>query len=68
MKMSSTMIRLMTFSGLIAALALAAVLLAASSQAGRVQAAEDAGNCQIIQVSADEGYGVSGTFAHKICR
>lgn len=60
------MIRLMTFSGLIAALALAAVLLAASSQTGRVQAAEE--NCQIIQVSADEGYGVSGSVAQKICR
>ena len=61
------MIKFVTFSGLIGAFALAAVLLAASSQAGRVQAAEDVSNCRIIQVSVDEGYGVSGTVDRRIC-
>lgn len=67
MQMSRTMVRLMTFSGLVAAMALAAVLLAASSQTGKVQAAQDSGNCRIVQVAVDDGYGVSGTVARKVC-
>jgi hypothetical protein len=67
MQMSRTMVRLMTFSGLVAAMALAAVLLAASSQSGKVQAAEDNGNCRTIQVAVDDGYGVSGTVSRKVC-
>ena len=61
------MIRLLTFSGLVAALTLAAFLLAATSQSGSVQAAEDNGNCQVIHVSVDEGYGISGTVQRRIC-
>lgn len=48
-------------------MALAAVLLAASSQSGKVQAAEDNGNCRTIQVAVDDGYGVSGTISRKVC-
>ena len=65
------MIRLMTFSGLVAALALAAVLIAASSQshvqAAQDQAARDNGNCRTVEVAADAGYGISGTVAQRVC-
>lgn len=67
MTMSKTMIRLVTFSGMIAALAAISVLFATLSQTGRVQAAEDKGACQIVQIAVDEGYGVSGTVAQRIC-
>ena len=68
LKLSGAMIRVMTFSGLIAALVLAAVLVTASSQAGRVQAAEDTGNCRIVEVAADEGYGISETVSRRVCQ
>jgi hypothetical protein len=68
MKMSKTMIRLITFSGMIAALALVAVVLATLPQSGRVQAAQESGNCHIVQVvAADDGYGISGSVQRRVC-
>lgn len=59
MTMSKMMVRLVTFSGMIVALAVASLLLATVSQTGRVEAAQEAPNCQQIEMSVDDGYGVS---------
>lgn len=70
MMMSKTMVRLITFSGMIAALALVSILLATLSQSGRVKAAQDAvpdaAHCQQAASYMDDGYGVSAR-THGVC-
>ena len=67
MKMSKTMVRLVTFSGMIATLAAVALLFATLVNTGDVQAAEEKGQCEVVQIAVDEGYGVTGTVAQRIC-
>lgn len=67
MKLSKTMVRLLTFSGMIAVVAVVAVLLASLSPSGKVQAAQESGNCRVAQVAVDDGYGVSGMATLRIC-
>lgn len=61
------MIRLMTFSGLLAAVAFVAVILATTSPSGSVQAREEGSNCRTVQMAADQGYGVSQTITRHLC-
>ncbi|MBM3608727.1 MAG: hypothetical protein FJX29_09810 [Alphaproteobacteria bacterium] len=60
--------RLLILSAFALALAAGALLAATSIQSGGVQAGQDSANCQIIEVPADAGYGVSEVTRQRVCR
>lgn len=59
--------RLGIFTIFAAALALGALIVAATAPSGGVQA-RDGSDCAMVKVAVDEGYGVSRTVEQRVCR